>query len=758
MGKIFTSTLLLASFFCVSYPAITSAGVPGTIKWKFPLNTDISCSGPALGPDNTIYQNNGNSLTAITPEGTLKWNFNIAGADYTYIGTPSVNSDGNIFVHTLNGLYALDSTGKLLWNLPEVSVYDCLSTLTAIDQDKTVYVPAIDANSESRLYSINSLGQQKWASPEGTSAPAVGNSTTIYSIKYSLTWLNKVDGSSIMSSGNFYGFFWLPPSIGKNGDIYVIDEHHFHAFHPNGSQAWQYLHQGNFAHQPGEAVTGGDGTIYFSSYDYYQGKGFLHALKPDGSPKWIYTFPDVWTWPKGSPAVGYDGTVYVATSAGMSAFSPEGKLLWETSDFVVNSVLNNSPIIGSDGMLYVAGSERDDQNVPHPYLYAINTASHGPAASSWPMMGANAQHTRKAQTVRPQVLLLLHGMNSDPSNPDPSSRPWNDFVKNQFNGSCPIIFKGSVASSAIPNPKGQRCYQIKFGRYDVGGLRGLWDDQDRDGVYGYVVATDEKKSYGDFSTFGQLGAEVKDAVHAILNRTPNAKVTLVGHSRGGLAARAFLQQPVSSVEKASISGLLTIGTPHQGSRLGRIYNYLGSHLRYTCADGTPCQQDWQVADFLNGALSCDVLGLIWNKDRLDVRRPTIHYLADTTSPIKSLNANIANLPADIVYGEMAFKGFPLGLLKQQTATPEYSIFDRPFIGDVCYQVSAAAQTALLGSGGDPYRFNGDGIVTLPAQSYIRLPGFPGKLTPLHREYSNAVHVDETKKVYAISDAISAMLR
>jgi hypothetical protein len=349
-----------------------------------------------------------------------------------------------------------------------------------------------------------------------------------------------------------------------------------------------------------------------------------------------------------------------------------------------------------------------------------------------------------------RVVLLLHGMNSDPY----TSNPWNDFVKNQFNGSCPVIFKGVAASSAVPNAQGRQCYQIKFGRYDIGGLRGLWDDQDRDGVYEYVVATNDTTSFGDFSTFGQLGAEVKDAVHAILNKTPNAKVTLVGHSRGGLAARAFLQQPVSSVEKASVSGLLTIGTPHQGSRLGRIYNYLGGHLRYTCADGTLCQKDWQVADFLNDKIPCDAF--FHPPTPLDVRRPTIAYLADTTSPIKNLNANIAYMPAGIVYGELAFKGFPLGLLKQQTATPEYSIFDRPLIADICYQVSATAQTALLGTGGDPYNYNGDGIVTLQAQSYIRLPGFPGKLI-LHREYSNAVHADETKKVYAISDAINAII-
>jgi triacylglycerol esterase/lipase EstA (alpha/beta hydrolase family) len=43
-------------------------------------------------------------------------------------------------------------------------------------------------------------------------------------------------------------------------------------------------------------------------------------------------------------------------------------------------------------------------------------------------------------------------------------------------------------------------------------------------------------------------------------------VILVGHSMGGLVARAYLQRHGES----RVAGLVTLGTPHQGSRLAHI--------------------------------------------------------------------------------------------------------------------------------------------------------------------------------------------
>lgn len=52
-------------------------------------------------------------------------------------------------------------------------------------------------------------------------------------------------------------------------------------------------------------------------------------------------------------------------------------------------------------------------------------------------------------------------------------------------------------------------------------------------------------------------------IDAVLGETGAEKLILVGHSMGGLVARAYLQRFGGS----PVAGLVTLGTPHQGSRL-----------------------------------------------------------------------------------------------------------------------------------------------------------------------------------------------
>ena len=52
-------------------------------------------------------------------------------------------------------------------------------------------------------------------------------------------------------------------------------------------------------------------------------------------------------------------------------------------------------------------------------------------------------------------------------------------------------------------------------------------------------------------------------IDAVLGETGAEKLILVGHSMGGLVARAYLQR----FGGARVAGLVTLGTPHQGSRL-----------------------------------------------------------------------------------------------------------------------------------------------------------------------------------------------
>ena len=268
-----------------------------------------------------------------------------------------------------------------------------------------------------------------------------------------------------------------------------------------------------------------------------------------------------------------------------------------------------------------------------------------------------------------RVVLLLHGMNADETS-------WNDFVKDiRYWKSAsvgpatlytplvaPTISGGVIVQNQqtvpVPDKFGVYYYRVKFGYFDS------IDAISRTGI---EDASSKAKNYpgttgGDFESFNDLAAEVDWAVSAVKKVHKNAEILLVSHSRGGLAARAYLQN--TSYDRSAVVGLLTTGTPHNGSPLARLYNYFNTNKRPPAGQGyilvqnpvrlqpTPLQSDWNVVDFLrNPPIS-----------KLDIRRPVIQDVATNSEAISSLNKNINNLPSSAKYGYIAYDGARLGLL------------------------------------------------------------------------------------------------
>ncbi len=282
---------------------------------------------------------------------------------------------------------------------------------------------------------------------------------------------------------------------------------------------------------------------------------------------------------------------------------------------------------------------------------------------------------QQGQPKPTKVVLFLHGMNSNPGT-------WNDMVSQYFaGGNCPSIYNGKINATAKANAQNTFCYRVKFGAFDADSThKGLEDAWDYGETNGYASA-------GDYSTFNELGQEVNQAVSTIKNTLPNANILLVAHSRGGLAARAFLQNPMYSENQASVGGLITTGTPHNGSRLGRIYKYVNDILldadggRIASADAP---EDWQVVDFLNGTKG--VAGF-----QLDARRPVISYLADNNPEIAELALYQNNMPA-IKSGAIAYTNVGLGDLAKL-----YKLFAPD---DLLFPTLTFTAKAYLADGGD----------------------------------------------------------
>ncbi len=324
-----------------------------------------------------------------------------------------------------------------------------------------------------------------------------------------------------------------------------------------------------------------------------------------------------------------------------------------------------------------------------------------------------------AWACQPQVYLLLHGMNGD-------EKTWDKLIDSQFHGMCGTITNGewiiTDKNHFALDPADYECYRVRFGTPEHGS-----------------VGLEEQFFWrkGDGATFEQLGKEVNRAVEEIVDiHSPYfgdvpVVITLVSHSRGGLAARAFLQNPEYPL-RAEINGLLTIGTPHQGSPFGRIYQWLADNPRPSKACKIKIRLPFGVSISIpDYCPEVKVRANIWNavdllRDLNDLHKPTIGFLADNSTEIARLNTQVQQLNENIVYAEMVSSNVPV-------------LSDLKIIG-----ADIGVNTV----------YDGDGIVPVYSQHMSLLPNFPTEVIQLFLK--SVLHTDETKRVKEIGMALEAM--
>lgn len=338
-----------------------------------------------------------------------------------------------------------------------------------------------------------------------------------------------------------------------------------------------------------------------------------------------------------------------------------------------------------------------------------------------------------AAVSQPKVVLLLHGLSS-------TLTTWNRLVDNRagFDRRCSNTGTTRFLKQKLkPNSEGVYCMRFNFGRLDriKTAPRGL------DNAH----CSKSGGCAGSYSTFETLGTEISTAINRIKRRLgDNTQIVLLGHSSGGVAARAFLQS--NDANKQNVVGLITTGTPHSGTPLGRYYDYMALNC-------LPESSYDSIFNFSNCARNWRFTKVILKEvGDIDLKAPGINFLSDASPQITELNNNIGNLP-NILFSEVTYDRINFGCLGNSLTNRErgcgYNIFNeivRPSNNALIFVLNGRPRTAL----------RGDGIVPIFNQKMSNLPGWNLPIRAFNK--NSRVHIEESKQVRDLSIALTNIYR
>ncbi|MFO8109492.1 MAG: PQQ-binding-like beta-propeller repeat protein [Thermoplasmata archaeon] len=322
--------------------ALTAIYPNGTVKWRFrPEGWHDEMSSPSIGEDGTIYYTQigemNETLYAVNPDGTEKWNYTWGGGNY--LESPPIAQDGTIYLKDSmdEKLIAIDEDGMEKWNFSVIPT----DGPPAIGGNGTIYMAGYD-----KIYGINPDGTEKW------------NTSSI----------DRVTATAIDSTGHLYmanGEFKTVYKFGAK-DIWPTFRHDnkhtgrspYNTSHVDGTERWRFDLGSRGESSP---AIGDDGTIYIGSGSTMSYNNKLFAVTKDGKERWNFTTGDIIL---SSPAIDSGGTVYAGCHDGkLYAVNPNGTEKW---NLTLGGGIVSSPVVDSNGVIYIGGGVSDSN------LYAVN--------------------------------------------------------------------------------------------------------------------------------------------------------------------------------------------------------------------------------------------------------------------------------------------------------------------------------------------------------------------------------------------------
>jgi outer membrane protein assembly factor BamB len=114
----------------------------GSLKWKY-HDVGEGAAGAAIDEDGIIYIG-GRRLSALYPNGTLKWHYTFGTGKYSGHSSPAISADGTIYIGVSTAdmyagyIFAINRDGTLKW-YKNIANFKCISS-PSIDAKGNVYI------------------------------------------------------------------------------------------------------------------------------------------------------------------------------------------------------------------------------------------------------------------------------------------------------------------------------------------------------------------------------------------------------------------------------------------------------------------------------------------------------------------------------------------------------------------------------------------------------------------------------------------
>jgi hypothetical protein len=361
-----------------SFGAVYSLTAQGALRWI--VRGAGGSSPPSIGADGTVYVANGWVVTAIAPDGTVRWRFTEPTAGQGVIAGPTVGPDGNVYaVSDFGGLgaYALSAGGALLWSRPGNPPFAERGQIGV----EVAFGPGnlyagFDENAQAPtalLYSFTLTGTQRWAVTAGGGADD--------------PFMQLQRQPAVRRDG---GAVYETTTGGANGWA-------LYSFNPaNGAVNWRYSPYPSNGMSPPDV--GPDGTIYLS-----RSLGYLDAVNPNGTQRWSFFDQTIVDYPivdpQGRVVVAGDRPDFGVPGSARGWDAGTGRLLWQIdlpSENTGYQVLYSRPRFSADGRTVYFGTamlgDASYQADQWSYVYAVDArAVSVPTAAS--VLGLRAHRT-----------------------------------------------------------------------------------------------------------------------------------------------------------------------------------------------------------------------------------------------------------------------------------------------------------------------------------------------------------------------------